>query len=90
LESSLFCPTFLQLVNVANRVNMKISFIVIVGRPKIAYNGRRYETLGSAGYVIINRYKSWCEAERSNNQLNPNVLYRLLATGVHSYPSVCH
>jgi len=28
--------------------------------------------------------------KHSCNHLNPNVLYMMLATGVHLYPSVCH
>jgi hypothetical protein len=36
------------------------------------------KSLGIAGYFPVQLHRTRCGAERSNNHLNPNVLYRVL------------
>ena len=46
---------------------------------RLVANGRRYETLGIAGYFPIQLHRTWSGAERLHNHLTPNVLWPLVS-----------
>ena len=49
------------------------------GQYLLTFGGMK--SLGIAGYLPDQLHRTWCGAERPNNHLNPNVLYRVFCTG---------